>query len=317
MKLSEQIDRYIVEKRYRLINSVILWQGDPMAQTMSGADSVGGEVLAENYYNGCTVESRGVMRSVMKSVLSAAVGIACRQGKLTDLDTKVATYLEPFREGRDPLHRMITVRHLLTMTSGIYWNGGVHYHCPMMEQLRRSKDWVSYVADCAVTDIPGTKWNYKEFDMILLAAVLEKACGDLFDFIERELYEPLGIRSGRWFRSPDGVYYSVADNEANEAPSNLTARELLAIGRLYLQGGVYNGRRILSEDYIRESTRPYREPNYGYLWWCGPDWYSAMGFGGQRITVFPEKGVVAVVQATPTPSGKAYDDMVFEILSNL
>ena len=73
----------------------------------------------------------------------------------------------------------------------------------------------------------------------------------------------------------------------------------------------------MSEDYIRESTRPYREPNYGYLWWCGPDWYSAMGFGGQRITVFPEKGVVAVVQATPTPSGKAYDDMVFEILSNL
>ncbi len=317
MKLSEQIDRYIVEKRYRLINSVILWQGDPMAQTMSGADSVGGEVLAENYYNGCTVESRGVMRSVMKSVLSAAVGIACRQGKLTDLDTKVATYLEPFREGRDPLHRVITVRHLLTMTSGIYWNGGVHYHCPMMEQLRRSKDWVSYVADCAVTDIPGTKWNYKEFDMILLAAVLEKACGDLFDFIERELYEPLGIRSGRWFRSPDGVYYSVADNEANEAPSNLTARELLAIGRLSGPGGVSTGRRILSEDYIRESTRPYREPNYGYLWWCGPDWYSAMGFGGQRITVFPEKGVVAVVQATPTPSGKAYDDMVFEILSNL
>ena len=298
--IAEEIDCYIAKKRYRLINSVILWQE--------------GEILAENYYNGFTSESRNVMRSVMKSILSAATGIACRQGKLTDLDTPIATYLAPFREGRSPMHSMITVRHLLTMTSGIYWNGGIHYHCPMMEQLRRSKDWVSYVADCAVTDIPGMKWNYKEFDMILLAAVLEEVCGDLYDFIEQELYAPLGIHSGRWFRSPDGIYYSVADNEENEAPSNLTAREMLAIGQLYLNGGVFNGQRILTEEYIQESTKSHMEPNYGYLWWCSSDCFSAMGFGGQRITIFPEKRIVAVVQATPTPSGKAYDDMVFELV---
>lgn len=300
MTVSEEINHSIRRKGYRLINSMLIEQD--------------GELLAENYYNGFTSESRNVMRSVVKSILSAATGIALKQGKLADLDVPIAEYLREFREGRDPLHGMITVRHLLTMTSGIYWNGGVHYHCPMMEQLRRSKNWVSYIADCAVTDIPGTKWNYKEFDIILLAAVLEKACGDLYDFIDQELYQPLGIKSNRWYQSPDGVYYSVADGEQNEASSNLTAREMLAVGKLYLNMGVYNGRRILTEEYVKESVSPYRQEDYGYLWWCGPDWFAARGFGGQRIVVFPKRKTVAVMQATPTPQGKAYDDVLSEIL---
>lgn len=300
MDLSDKIDRIIREKRYRLVNSVIICQG--------------GEMVAENYYNGFHENSRNVLRSVMKSILSAVAGIAVQKGKIDSLDTPVAEYLPVFREGRDMLHPIITVRHLLTMTSGIYWNGGVHYHCPMMVQLRRSKNWVSYVADCPVTDVPGTRWNYKEFGMILLAAVLQTACGDLYDFLDRELYQPLGIQSGRWFQSPDGVYYSVADTEANEAPSNLTARELLAIGQMYRDNGVFGGTRILSEEFVKETTRPYLVKDYGYLWWCGTDWFSARGFGGQRITVFPEKDVVAVVQATPTPQRKACDDLVFGVL---
>lgn len=301
MYLSEEINRMIQEKRYRLVNSVILCQGD--------------EILAENYYNGFTSESRHVIRSIMKSILSAVTGIALEKGKIESLDVPISEYLAEFREGRDMLHRMITIRHLLTMTSGIYWNGGVHYHCPMMEQLRRSKNWVSYIADCAVTDVPGTKWNYKEFDVILLSAVLQKNCGDLYDFIDRELYQPLGIQSGRWYQSPDGVYYSVADGEENETPSNLTARELLSLGQLYRNQGVFDGKRILSEKFVKETTTPFIEKSYGYLWWCGEDGFSAFGFGGQRIMVFPQKNVVAVVQATPTPQGKAYDDMVFEVVN--
>lgn len=178
MTFSEEIDEYIRRKRYRLINSVLFWQD--------------GKLLAENYYNGFQETSRNVLRSVAKSILSLAVGIALDRGLLPGLDTPIADYLPVFREGRDPLHPMITVRHLLTMTSGIYWNGGIHYHCPMMEQLHRSDNWISHIADCAVTDLPGSRCNYKEFDVILLAAVLEAVCGDLYDFIDRELYTPLG-----------------------------------------------------------------------------------------------------------------------------
>lgn len=298
MSFSEEISQYIRQKHYRQINSVLFWQD--------------GEILAENYYNGFTAQSRNVLRSVVKSILSLAVGAALEHGLLPGLDVAVADYLPPFREGRDPLHPLITVWHLLTMTSGIYWNGGVHYHCPMMAQLWRSGNWLSHIADCAVADLPGMRHNYKEFDVILLTAVLEAVCGDLYDFIDREIYTPLGIRSQRWYKSPCGIYYSVGGGrEEDELTSALTAREMLQLGRLCLDGGVYDGRRIVSESYLREALAPSAaDPNYGFLFWLGDGWYACRGYGGQRIHVFPEKRLIAVMQATPTSRGMAYDDVI-------
>ncbi len=306
MTLSEEITDYITRRRYRQINSVLVWQD--------------GQTLAENYYNGFTPTSRNVLRSVAKSILSLAVGIALDAGLLPGLDIPIANYLPLFCGGRDPMHPLITVRHLLTMTSGIYWNGGIHYHCPMMEQMRRSRDWLSHIADCTVTDIPGMCYNYKEFDVILLAAVLEAACGDLYDFIDRKLYLPLGIHSGRWYKSPCGVYYSVGDGEdASEEPSNLTAREMLAIGRLCLAGGSFCGQRIVSEAYLADAVChsknpvPGTSPGYGYLFCLGPDWYACRGYGGQRIHVFPDENMIVIIQATPTARGMAYDDLIWKI----
>ncbi len=303
MTLSEQITDYITRHRYRQINSVLVWQD--------------GKVIAENYYNGFTCESRNVLCSVAKSILSLAVGIALDTGLLPGLDVPAADYLPALREGRDPLHPLITVRHLLTMTSGIYWNGGVHYHCPMMEQIRRSRNWVFHIADCAVADLPGTRQNYKEFDVILLTAILESVCGDLFDFINQRLYLPLGIKSGRWYKSPCGVYYSVGDgDDTHENASNLTAREMLAIGQLCLSHGNFNGKQIVSERYLSDAVSfpaDSPNPNYGYLFWLGEDWYACRGYGGQRIHMFPEENMVVITQATPTSRGMAYDDLIWEI----
>lgn len=299
MTFSEEISRYIGQKRYSKINSVLFWQD--------------GKILAENYYNGFTEQSRNVLRSVVKSILSLAAGAALDRGLLPGLDVAVADYFPVFREGRDPLHPLITVRHLLTMTSGIYWNGGVHYHCPMMEQMWRKGNWLTHIADCVVADLPGIRHNYKEFDVILLAAVLEAVCGDLYDFIDREIYSPLGIHSGRWYKSPCGVYYSVGGGrEEDEIPSNLTAREMLQIGRLCLDGGIYGGHRIVSETYLQEAISPSAaDPDYGFLFWLGDGWYACRGYGGQRIHVFPEKRLIAVMQATPSSRGMAYDDVIW------
>ncbi len=301
--ISEEITNYICLHHYRQINSVLVWRD--------------GEIIAENYYNDFTSESRNVLCSVAKSILSIAAGIALDKALLPTPDVPIANYLPQFREGRDPMHPFITVRHLLTMTSGICWNGGVHYHCPMMEQIRRSKKWLSHIADCAVTTLPGTYYNYKEFDVILLSAVLETVCGDLFDFINRELYLPLGIRSGRWYKSPCGIYYSVGDgDDTHENSSNLTAREMLAIGKLCLSRGNFNGQQIVSESYLSEATSASKDaidPNYGYLFWLGKDWYACRGYGGQRIYIFPEKNMIIVMQATPTSRGMVYDDLIWKI----
>ncbi len=305
MTLSEEINNYIAQNRYRQINCVLVWQD--------------GQMIAENYYNGFTKESRNVLRSVAKSILSLAAGIALDKSLLTGLDAPVADYLPQFREGRDPLHPLITVRHLLTMTSGIYWNGGIHYHCPMMVQLRRSKDWLNHIADCPVTNLPGTHYNYKEFDVILLSAVLSAVCGDLYDFINRELYLPLNIKSGRWYKSPCGVYYSVGSGEdADEEPSNLTAHEMLAFGQLCLGKGSFCGQRIVSESYLTRAVSAPEDAinkNYGYLFCLGNNWYACRGYGGQRIHVFPEENMVVVIQATPTARGMAYDDLIWKTIA--
>ncbi|WP_167958379.1 serine hydrolase domain-containing protein [Anaerosporobacter faecicola] len=302
--LKEEIDAYVNRKRYRQINSILLYEK--------------GEIVAECYYNGFTPESRNVIRSIGKSITSILVGLCLDKGFIKSLDDPIAKYIPLFAENRHPYHKLIKVRHLLTMSSGIYWVGGVHYHCPLLRQLRMSDNWLAYIADVACSDVPGMRYNYKEWDVLLLAHVIEQACGeDLYDFLNRELYQPLGIVSGRWWKSPCGTTYSVAggDNEAEERTSNLSARDLLKIGQLFLNGGVYEGKQILSNNYIQQAITPSKEnPGYGYMWWIGEGWYGCHGYGGQNVTVMPDKQKIYVMQATPTLRAMEYEDMVSYVL---
>lgn len=169
----DEIDDYIEVRRYRQVNSVLVWQDD--------------EILAERYYNGFNWESRNVMRSVVKSILSIATGICLDKGLIKSLDDPIYKYLEEFAQGLHPYHKAITIRHLLSMSSGIYWVGGVHYHCPQLSLLRRSSDWIEFIAETDITSVPGTKYNYSEFDVILLTAVLQEATQEsVFDFINKK-----------------------------------------------------------------------------------------------------------------------------------
>lgn len=299
MSLSEELNDYIKLRQHRLINSVLLYHD--------------GEMLVERYYNGFDNNSKNVMRSIAKSITSIAAGICLDRGLIGSVKDPIYKYLPIFGEGREIYHRGITVQSLLTMSSGIYWNGGVHYHCPQLYQLRKSKDWLEYIADIAVKYPPYTKYVYKEPDVMLLGEVIAKASGmPLYDFIEKNLYEPLGIQSGRWYQAPCGMTYSVANGEDDEyeAQSNLSARDLLKIGKLYLQDGFYDGKQILSREYISECITPSKcEKGYGYMWWLGENWYGCRGYGGQNMTVFPKEKVIFVMQATQTPRGMAYYDV--------
>ncbi|MDE6518432.1 MAG: beta-lactamase family protein, partial [Acetatifactor sp.] len=310
-----EIDEFIRRKRYRQINRVLVWQTEP-------SSTEDGHILADCCYNGFAPSDRNVIKSVAKSIMSACVGIALDKGDLKSLDEPISRFLPEFNESRDLRHRLITVKHLLTMTSGIFWNGGVHYHCPMMDQMRHSGNWISHIADCAVTDMPGTKYNYKEWDVLLLAKILDCVCGDMYDYLIDNLYKPLGIASAschdsrcvsscdsqhdvkydRWYKSPCGVYYSVAmgDGGPEENRSSLTAYDMLKIGQLFLQNGIYHGQQILFGSYCRQATIPSKcNPGYGFLWWVGEDWYGCRGYGGQSITVLPRKRAVIVTQDTP------------------
>ena len=292
-----QINELVKSSHHPQLNSVIVWED--------------GQIQAECYFNGFTAESRHNIKSVVKSILSIGIGIAQDQG-LLNVDDKISKYLMEFNEGRDLKHTLIRIKHLLTMSSGIFWQGGVHYHCPMMDAMRRSKNWVDYIADCKVTESPGAVHNYKEFDVILLSAILSKVTGDAFDYINEKLFIPLEIYNERWIKSPDGVYYSPALDKEEEAVSALTAREMLKIGQLFLQKGIWNGKQIISKEYIEAAVSPSpQNPGYGYLWWLGEGWYGCRGYGGQAVTVFPEQNKIVVTQATATSRPLSYEDIWF------
>ena len=275
-----QINELVKSSHHPQLNSVLVWQD--------------GQLQAECYFNGFTAESRHNIKSVVKSILSIGIGIAQEQG-LLNVDDKISKYLTEFDEGRDLQHRMITIKHLLTMSSGIFWQGGVHYHC-----------------HCQVKTTPGTVYNYKEFDVILLSAILSKVTGDAFDYINEKLFIPLEIYNDRWIKSPDGVYYSPALDKEEEAVSALTAREMLKIGQLFLQKGIWKGKQIISKEYIEAAVSPSpQNSNYGYLWWLGEGWYGCRGYGGQAVTVFPEQNKIVVTQATATSRPLTYEDIWF------
>lgn len=299
MSFEQEIEEYVRERHYRQINSVLV--------------SKGNEIVAQKYFNGFDRDSRNVIKSVAKSIMSIGAGIALDMGLIESLDIPICKWIPQFNEGRDMLHRAITLRHLLTMTSGIYWNGGIHYHCPMVVQMRRSHDWISHIADCAVTELPGTKFVYKEWDVILLAKVLDVVCGDMYDFIDENLYTPLEIESEKWYKSPCGVFYSIAEGDEGEEESwgNLNALDMLKLGQLFLDKGVWNGQQILSESYISQAISPSKcDSGYGLLWWRGDNWYGCRGYGGQSITVLPEHEIIVVTQATPTARGMEYNDLI-------
>ncbi len=304
MTIDKIIDNYIKRKKYRQINSVLLW--------------LNGEFVANCYYNGFDENSRNVIKSVAKSITSAVAGIMIDKGLLKSVDEPVYKFIPQFNEGRDLHHRMITVRHLLTMTSGIYWQGGVHYHCPMLDQMFRSDNWIGHIADIVVVDIPGTKYLYKEWDILLLAEVLNYISGDLYEFTNQNLYKPLGIESKGWFQSASGTYYTIGNNDKNEKLSDLTAMELFKIGKLFLDNGVYEDKQILSKKYIDMAIAPSpAESGYGFMWWRGDEWYGCRGYGGQSITVVPKKKLIMVTQATPTARGMGYHDLIWDIIGEM
>ena len=303
MNLNLEIDEYIKRMHHRQINSVLVCQGQ--------------EILAKRYYNGYHEDSNNVIKSVAKSIMSIATGIALDFGLIKSLDEPISNFIPQFNENREGYHKLITIRHLLTMTSGIHWNGGVHYHCPMLTQMQRANDWISHIADCAMSNMPGTKYHYKEWDVILLAKLLDIACQDLYDFLDENLYQPLHIKSGRWYRSKCGVYYSVAfgNEKEEEVTSNLTALDMLKIGQLFLNGGTFDGKQIISADYMIQAIASSEcNAGYGLLWWRGDHWYGCRGYGGQSITVVPHKNAIVVTQATPTSRGMGYDDVIWHCM---
>ncbi len=251
------------------------------------------------------------MRSVSKSVVSLLVGIALDRKLIANIDEPLFPFFPEATALRTPQKDAIRLRHLLTMRSGFAWEEeNLPYDDPRNSENRlfRSVNPYRFVLGQELRHEPGASWNYSSGDTQLLAGILQRASGKfLADLAKEALFDPLGIKDFEWMKMP-------ANGEAaGYSGLRLRPRDMAKIGQLVLDKGMWNGRRIVSQGWIEESTRThvtgvdakFNSIGYGYQWWTdhekvgGRDisWISAQGFGGQRIYVVPAYDLVVAITA--------------------
>ena len=258
-----------------------------------------GRLILEEYFHGNERETLNDVRSVTKSVVSTLTSLALEEGFIGSLDETLGDYLHPDIALLDSVRRGITIRHLLTMTSGFEWPeiGGNAYSLWM-----QSGNHVEYVVTRPIEHDPGTDFTYNSGAVHLLGVLLEEAVGiPLEQFADQKLFDRIGIERVAW-EPLTGGYMN------GGAGLDLRPRDMARIGQLYLQNGWSGNHQILPDGWVGEATRPkfdwrssfgpLSELSYGYLWWTedGQDepLYLAWGYGGQFILVAPEKDLVVV-----------------------
>jgi CubicO group peptidase (beta-lactamase class C family) len=251
------------------------------------------------YYNGTQLHS---MQSVSKTVTSVILGIAITRGDFkSNLDTPVLHYFDVTKvKYVDDRKKRITLQNVLTMSTGLNWNEeNVAYDDPRSDSslMEATDDWVQYVIDKPMAEEPGKHFNYSSGATELLAYIFKKETGqDIEEYGKKYLFVPLGI-DYHWKRS----YLGVVDTEGG---LYLRGEDLAKIGYLYLLGGVWRGQRIVSEEFVKQSLTPRIDAEfdmkYGYKWWLYPRKerghfiWMCLGFGGQRLMVFPEEQLIVV-----------------------
>ena len=233
--------------------------------------------------------------SVTKSITSLLVGIAIDKGLIESVRQPVVSLLPAAgRSAPDEQRQAMTVEHLLTMTSGL--DCGFQPGEQELAAMRRSDDWAAFALALPMRAAPGTQYAYCSCNNHLLSAILSaRTGGSALAFARTHLFDPLGISIASWPADNHGRTHGWGD-------LHLFPKDLARIGELYRNGGMWNGRRILSESWVRQSTQPHvrvREGvGYGYSWWINtarePAIYEAVGRGGQRVAVVPDKELVIV-----------------------
>jgi CubicO group peptidase (beta-lactamase class C family) len=275
----------------------------------------GGELVVEEAWRGASTRRASNLKSASKSLLSALVGVAIEDGTLPGLDAPLAELLPgALPEGAEE-KGAITLRHLLTQSTGLESTSGAGYGAWVS-----TPDWTRAALARPLLSPPGETFRYSTGNTHLVAAVLARATGeDLAAYARRTLLDRLGIGDIEWETSPEGV--RLGGNQLS-----MTPRDAARFGLLYLQGGRWGGRQVVPVAWVEASTRRQVETtpewadrygDYGYLWWVprGHDGaYVAVGYGGQFVYVAPRAGVVVVLTATEEGKGAEWDRRTLAVL---
>ncbi len=235
------------------------------------------------------------MASATKSVTSALVGAAIDREYIDGVGKPVfACFPRRGAANLDSRKLALTVEHLLTMRNGLH---GSEPKEDTLLRMAASPDWIQFMLDLPLVDEPGKGFAYSSGGVHLLSGVVRESTGRTAgDFARSVLFGPLGMGDAVWAADPRGNQYGWGD-------LRLHPHDMARFGLLYLRGGEWRGREVLSLEWVEASTRSRvalppnasgMERGYGYLWWVFPGFFSASGRGGQLIAVWPEKDMVIV-----------------------
>ncbi|MFZ6027708.1 MAG: serine hydrolase domain-containing protein [Chloroflexota bacterium] len=274
--------------------------GDRLDEMLQAAEGLGlhsllivrnGFIVSETYYPPYTAETRHDMYSVTKSFVATLVGIAVDKG-LFSVDNPVMDFFpERTFDNLNARKQAMQVEDLLSMASGLNWQEGD----PTYQAMYRSADWVKYVMDQPMAADPGERFLYCSGCSHVLSAIVQTASGEnTRQFAQENLFDPLGIRAN-WETDSQGI-------PIGGWGLQITPRDMARLGYLYLHEGTWDGRQIVSSQWIKAATQQHADNGdggYGFQWWLHPDLggYSALGRYGQTIFVQPELDLVVVTTA--------------------
>jgi CubicO group peptidase (beta-lactamase class C family) len=291
------IDRGLVEDTYRRAAGI--------ENSRSLLVARHGRLIAEAYFHGGGIDVAQPTASVTKSVVSALVGIALRDGLLASVDQRmVDSFPEVHRDGLDPRKATITLRQMLQMRSGYPWEERSGH----LNALFSTSNWIPLIEGFPLTSDPGTQFGYSNLTAHLTGIIVARAVGaSLVEYADARLFGPVGETVPYWPRDSQGYCWGSGD-------VNLTPRSMTKFGQVYLADGVWQGIQVVPSEWVAESREAYshdtygqeiltyvRGIDYGYLWWsavCGGHPVDfAWGHGGQVIFVIRDLDMVVVATA--------------------
>ena len=299
----EEMTKAVGDGQYKGIHSILIAKG--------------GQTLYSKYFNGYTADSLHDSRSSFKSVTSLLLGIAIGKGIIKNVNQPVYTFFpEDTAFAADSRKRRMTIKDLLEMRSGFDCDEWTDDGKDCETAMTNTRDWVKFALSLPMKNEPGKAWNYTSCDPMIISGIINKASGlSIMDFAAKYLFDPMGISHYRWTTDPAGQGMTAGS-------FYILPGDMLKIGLMVLNGGVWQGQRIVSESWLKVSTTATipipdnwsfikfsrskaaipQQTYYGYYWYnevvktkdgIYPVIF-ASGNGGQYIMIIKKLNLVAV-----------------------
>ena len=257
-----------------------------------------GYIVTEAYFHPFRKDTWHIIHSCTKSITSALVGIAIDEGYIEGVEEGVLDFFpDKTFENVDKKKKTMTLEHLLTMSSGLCVEDSYRYDFRGLGRMMAASDWVEHVLSLPLLHEPGTYFEYSNGVSYVLSEILQRKTGmTLMRFAEDRLFGPLGISDVDWFMNDLGV-------NLGWGGIRMKPLDLAKITLLYLNKGQWDGKKIISREWIESSTTAQiaaqtLSEGYGYQWWIDSGNYQMMlGYSGQYAVVVPDKNMVVVINS--------------------